>query len=147
MVTSANGRGTMVAMSWRGDGILLDLSDHDRQGSALVWMGQAPGQQLVEHDRGGVHVGRGRDLTPFGLFGRHIDRRAHDLASLRGQALASAGHLGEAEVGDLELPLLREQQVLRLHVAVQHPLLVGVVQAGTGRHRHGTGGLLRKALL
>ena len=59
-------------------------------------------QHLVEDGAQGIHVGRRADSLDLTrrLLGRHVARRAHDLAALR---LPRFGVelLGQAEVGDL----------------------------------------------
>ena len=46
---------------------------------------------------------------------------------------------GDTEVGDLQHAVRPEEDVLRLHVAVQDPVAVGAAQARTRHHRDGTG--------
>jgi hypothetical protein len=77
-----------------------------------------------------------------GLFRRHVVRRADDHAGLR-QLRAGLPDLGDAEVENLDevrvaLPLDQED-VLRLHVAVHDPLVVGRRQraADLGKDVHG----------
>ena len=78
--------------------------------------GPVPGQALERHHAERVDVGCGRRGGAAGLLGREVLRRAHHLAG-GGQAEAVGG-AGDAEVGDLHLPVGRDQQVGRLHVAV-----------------------------
>ena len=70
---------------------------------------------------------RGVDPDALGLLGREVGGRAHDRAGL-GQALLGVDGPGDAEVGDLHLALVGDQHVARLHVAVDHPVLVGVAE-------------------
>ena len=74
------------------------------------------GEQLVEQHAGGVHVrGRGRGLAR-GLLGGEVLGGAehHPRAGERGVS----GPVGDAEVGDLDLPVWADQDVARLDVAV-----------------------------
>ena len=65
-----------------------------------------------------------------GLLGAHVAERADDVAGERDAAVVLNPR--EAEVGDPELALQVEQQVRRLHVAVDDAVVVGVLQ-GFGR--------------
>ena len=62
----------------------------------------------------------------------HVVPRPHDglgqVVSASSEGLRALAQPGQAEVGDLEVPGLRQQQVLRLDVAVQDAAAVGVVQ-------------------
>ncbi len=116
------------------DGVFVDVAVHDGQRTALLGEGKPTTQQLVEHHPGGVDVGRWAQVEALGLLGRHVRRRAEDLAGLGGQGLAAADHPGDAEVGDLEHAFSREEEVLGLHVPVQHAVLVGVLEPIGGGH-------------
>ena len=84
--------------------------------------GSVPGEQLVEHDPDRVEVGARVDRVALRLLGREVLRGAHDRAGL--------GHVGRAgardpEVGDLGAPLVVDDHVVRLDVAVHDPAPVG----------------------
>ncbi len=65
----------------------------------------------------------------FHLLGGHVVRRAHHHVGLGEHRLRLRAHdLGKAEVGDLHPSLPVHQDVLRLDVAVDHALAVGVLQ-------------------
>ena len=64
------------------------------------------------------------ELVAHGLLGRHVGRRAEQGAGL-GQV--GVGELRDPEVGDLDPVFLVQDQVLRLDVAVDDALAVGVV--------------------
>jgi hypothetical protein len=86
------------------------------------------GEHLVEHAAERVDVGGRPDLVPRRLLGGHVHRRPDRHARLR--ELLTGGIVGrarDAEVGD-ERVLAREEDVLRLDVAVDDPLLVRVVE-------------------
>ena len=113
--------------------------------------GRAPGQELVEHDPGGVHVARGAAGAGADELGRHVVGRAGDGGGEARGVLQQPRH---AEVAQLEAALAvlappgAQEHVVRLDVAVQHALAVGVVQGlqdergGGGR----PGGLQRPVL-
>jgi hypothetical protein len=67
-----------------------------------------------------------RDLSASSLLGRHVERRADDIAAGR-QALLSF-EVSEAEVEDAQVAHAVEDQVRWLDVAVDHALRVGVLQ-------------------
>ncbi len=72
--------------------------------------------ELHEQHRDGEDVGGGRELLAFHLFGRHVTRRPEDAVTARRR-----GHGGrDAEVDDLDLPLLVDHHVARRHVPVHH---------------------------
>ncbi len=63
------------------------------------------------------------------LLGRHVVRRAHHLRGSReGRRRPHPGQFGQAEVRDLDLPVVIEQDVAGLDVAVHDALFVGVLQ-------------------
>lgn len=98
--------------------------------------GRFAGQQLVQDRAQPVDVGGHADAVRprVELFGRHVAGRAGDLVRIDG---APALHVpGQAEVGDLRLPVLADQHVARLQVQVQHAQAVRVVQClGDGTHQ------------
>ena len=71
-----------------------------------------------------------RESTPsLRLLGREVGGGAHDRTGL-GQALLGVHGPGDAEVGDLDVPVRRDQHVPRLHVAVDHAVPVREGQCG-----------------
>ena len=93
------------------------------------------GEQFVEQHAQRVDVAAGVDVQAahLGLLGAHVQRRADHLAEageerLLGQLLTDG--LGDAEVDDLghrHAVVQRDQDVGRLEVAVDDPLLMGVL--------------------
>ena len=90
---------------------------------------QLAGQQLVEDHAEAVDVGAAVDLVRLaaGLLGAHVGGRAQHLALERHRDLARVA-LGQAEVHDVRAARRRRHDVRRLDVAMDHALLVGVVQ-------------------
>ena len=88
--------------------------------------GRLSGEHLVEHDPERVDVGLAGDLAPERLFGRHVVRRAEHAAG-GGEALGLQ-RAGDAEVGDLGAAVAVDQDVLRLHVAMDELVLVGALE-------------------
>jgi hypothetical protein len=90
-----------------------------------------PSAELVEHDPGGVQVAPSVDLARRHLLGRHVLRSADRRAGL-GRGLSRrrriVGQAGDAEVGDLYRALVREEHVLRFHVAVDDGVPVRIVE-------------------
>ena len=85
-------------------------------------------QERIENGAQPVDVGRRRDraATAQRLLRGHVGGRSHDRAGL-GQLDALVKPLGQAEVRDVRLALLVQQDVGRLEVAVQDSPLVGVL--------------------
>ena len=96
------------------------------QGVAVVGLECRPaGEQLVEGETQGVDVGTGV-AAAVESFGGHVADRPHDIAGAR--QIAVAVDLGQAEVGDPDRAVDIEQEVRRLDVAVQDPVLMGVIE-------------------
>jgi hypothetical protein len=101
---------------------------HDHHRRVLVQVGVAAGEQLVGDDAHRVEVTAVVDLHAERLLGRHIAGRAHEHAG--GGELAVGLLLGDAEVRELHQALARHEQVGRLDVAVDDPLVMGVAEPG-----------------
>ena len=85
---------------------------------------ELPGQQLVGHDPQRVEVApRIRGLAAD-LLGGQVLHGPGDGAGLRHAAVRVGPR--EAEVGDLHDPVLRDEEVLGLHVAMDEPLVMRV---------------------
>src|SRR5437868_78321 len=65
-------------------------------------------------------------LATLETFRRHVTQRADEVAG--GRQVISAFDLGQSEIGDPDDPMLIEQQIARLDVAVQDSLSMGVSQ-------------------
>ena len=98
----------------RRDDARLDLLERVEIGvhaeEALV------GRQLPEHDAEREDVGGAIDLGPAHLLGRHIGELALERA--RARRRQAIGDLGDAEVDDLGVALVRQEEVVRRDVAV-----------------------------
>ena len=85
-------------------------------------------ERLVDHEPERVRVGRGGDVLPACLFGRHVRQRPDDVAGPRHGVVV--GQARDAEVGELRGGAvgggLGADDVRRLHVAVDDPPRVGV---------------------
>jgi hypothetical protein len=107
----------------------------DERDRVVAVEGQAAGDDLVEQHAGGVEVGAGVDLQAEGLLGAHVLRGAehHAGAGHLLERTVAADDLGDAEVDQLEhlaaLVVAGDEDVLRLEVAVDHALAVGVLEA------------------
>jgi hypothetical protein len=108
----------------------------------LIGLGEeAPRREhLPEHDRERVHVGPTIDLAPARLLRRHVAELALERAR-RGPV--DGVDLGDAEVDELHVALVREEHVVGAHVAMHHAEratlivadLVGGVEARGDLHR------------
>ena len=82
-----------------------------------------PGQQLVEQQPGGEHVGRLGAFPPFDVFGCHVRRRAHErlaVTALRFNARS------DAEIHHARHVRAVEQDVVRFEIAVNDACCVRV---------------------
>ena len=89
-------------------------------------------EHLVEHHAERVDVGLRPDAATARLLGREVLRGADDRADLGHLRVAG---VGDAEVGDLDAAVVADEHVVRLDVAVDDAVLVGVAQAGEHLHR------------
>jgi len=92
-------------------------------------------EQLVEHGAERVDVGRGGHVLAEGLLRGEVGRGAQN-----GADLSECGRLRrtrDPEVGDLERAVAPQQEVLRLHVAVDEPRLVRVLEPVAGLEPEG----------
>src|SRR5262249_44406809 len=92
--------------------------------------GAVAGEELEQQGAERVDVGAGVDVAPaFDLLGRHVGRRAQDHPTGVDGADVDEG-AGDAEVGDDDAAVLREQDVIGLEVTVDHGGRVGGGEAG-----------------
>jgi hypothetical protein len=114
----------------------LDVADL-LQGGEIRLADEQPlhGEQLVQADAHGEHVAAAVDLQASHLLGGHVPELALEDPRLGLRALARG--LGDAEVDELHVAVVRDEDVLRRHVAVHQLegatrgvlLVVGVVEA------------------
>src|SRR5690606_31442750 len=83
---------------------------------------------FVGDDSERVDVGAGGGRMPAGLFRREVLHGAHHLSG--GGEWHLVGDAGDAEVGDLDVAVRRDQQVSGLDVPVHQTSGVGGVQGG-----------------
>ena len=100
---------------------------HRLRGDAVALERAAAGQQLEGDDAERVEIARRRRPLALRLLGREIRRGAEHRARLRERAEPRGAR--DAEVGDVHLPVAVEQEVRRLHVAVDDALAVSRVES------------------
>ena len=118
--------GRTVPADGRGGIVVGDLPD---QGVAVAPLEGGPErQQFVERRPERIDVAAVIDDPAPGedLLGAGVAQRAEQLPGDREPGIP--GDLGQAEVGDPELPAEVQQQVARLDVAVHDPRLMGVLE-------------------
>ncbi len=98
---------------------------HDGQGVALE--GVMPGQQLIHHRAQGKYVALAVEGMFACLLRRHVKRRPDISRELRLHDVAAIDH-GDAEVSQLDVAVLGQQDVARLDVAMNDALAMGVVE-------------------
>lgn len=91
--------------------------------------GEAPCRRLVKREREAVDVGRRRWRRSLEDFRREVRCGAEDFAGVVGGHRAGNG-LCHAEVGDLHDPVVVDEDVLGLDVAMDHSLVMGLGQRG-----------------
>src|SRR5699024_10852745 len=97
------------------------------------------GEQLVQHEAGGIHVTAGVGNASFNLLRGQVGDRAVEDSVVGGRRLRGAG-AGETEVSDLHLPVVGDEDVLRFDVAVDVAGVVRDRQAGQDRLHEIEGG-------
>ena len=112
---------------WLADGgggrrVFVEALEGDGRGR--IGLERTPsGQHLEEDDPEGVDVGRAGDLVTACLFGAEVVDGPEGRARDRHRRLGDGP--GDAEVGDLHVPAVGDEDVARLHVAVDDSLAVG----------------------
>ena len=89
-----------------------------------------PSHQRVHHRAQTVQIGPRVHRPPVGLLGGHVFRRPQHVAGAREPAVAEEP--GDAEIGELDAAVGRQQQIARLDVAVDDAAIVGVAQRPAG---------------
>ncbi len=107
-----------------GDRVVA-VREEDLGRAGGVGVGASASQQGVVGRPQGVEVAPGIDRLPLALLGAHVGRRAEDLAGGGEGLFEPVGELGQTEIGQLDRPLVRHQDVGGLDVAVDH---AGVVR-------------------
>ena len=90
-----------------------------------------PGEHLVQHTAEGVDVGPRIDVTfAERLLGAHVGDRSNRHSRLRHRVRRSGARAGarDAEVGEQRMSTAGNENVLRLHIAMNDALLVGGLQ-------------------
>jgi len=114
-------------------------------GDVGVVEGEVSGEEDEEDDAAGPRVGLG---PVVGLAAEHLGRRVCRGAAGRVEAAVVAERVrerGEAEVGDLEVAVAVEEDVLRLDVAVRDAARVAVGERGDELHEDAARGVLGEA--
>ena len=85
------------------------------------------GRELPEHDAEREDVGRAIDLGAAHLLGRHVRELALERA--RARRREPVGDLGDAEVDDLRVAVVGDEEVVRRDVAVDEAEELAVLAA------------------
>ena len=97
---------------------------------------RAPGQQLVGEDAGGVDVAAGTGVAVTDLLGGEVGRGSQNDAG--GGDSGGGDGANQPEIGDLDVALVGDQDVLGLDVAVHQarPMRGGQPAQHRAQHRH-----------
>ncbi len=106
---------------------MKEFVDHLSQGSLRVR--RFPGQQLIQNEPQAINVRLGGQRLVADLFRGHVHGRAKHL-SRPGLPAVSFQDLGDAKIGEIGVAVLVQQDVGRLDIPVDHPLLVSHGQTG-----------------
>ena len=112
------------------------MSESPTKGGAVRQGRKEYGSESVDIRKGGDRRGLARRL-----LGRHVRRSAQHAAG-DGHALFPLDPLGQAEVGDVRVALVIQEDIRRFQIAVKDAALVGVVD-GIGDLRNDPRGLAR----
>ena len=122
-------------------GFRLADGPHDRlERVGLHFVGAPARQQLVEKDAQGVDVAGGRDRLALDLLRARVLGRHHREHGGGGRQVgidAGGEQLGDAEVQQLRHAVTVHQHVRRLDVAVDHQVLMGVLDGAAHRPEQG----------
>ncbi len=99
--------------------VLVLVNDVERR---FAGEGRPPGEHHVHHRAERVEIAPPGDPPPLPLLGRHVLGRADDAAGDR--QLRAGKDLRDAEVGELDVAVGRQQQVRRLEIAVDDPRIM-----------------------
>ena len=97
---------------------------------AVALEGFLAGDHFVQGDAERIDIGAGVELLALDLFGRHVVKRADDVAGFGEGAVG--GHAGDAEVHQLDAAVGRKHDVGRLDVAMDDAARMGVGEGGEG---------------
>jgi hypothetical protein len=112
---------------------LLDVL-HRNGDEVLAWEGQLAGEQLVEDDAEGVDVRMRVDGLAARLLRSDVVGGPEDGSGLS-HAVLDVERAGDPEVRHLGVPVAVQKDVLRFHVAVNEPALMGERKAASNLER------------
>ena len=127
ITAASSAGGTPTTMSWGGCGSRCEPGQSE--GRLVVGPERRlAAERLVEHGPEGVDVGAGVDRAALDLLRGQVLHRAEQLR--RAGQVGLVEDLGDAEVGDEDPAVVGQQDVRRLHVAVDDARLVGAREGG-----------------
>src|ERR1035437_4240210 len=104
---------------------MQDRIGHGILSGAFKW--PAAGQHFVTNDTQGENAGNRGNRLHFDLLGRHIEKR-----SLASRRAAGFNTMSDSEIDDLDRVILQHEDVARLDVAMDEPLLMSRLQSAAG---------------
>ncbi len=109
------------------DGGLLHTLIHELPGG-FTTKGNLAGHHFIKDDSERIDIGATVDALAFHLFGRHIARSADNSARAGHAHLRGFERSGEAEIGDVDLIVLADKNVVRLEVTMDDAFGVSSVE-------------------
>jgi hypothetical protein len=93
------------------------------RGEVISLKGQPAGKHFIQHEPEAVDIAAGIGATALDLLGSQVCGGAHDR---RGDGPGERRRAGDAEIDEFRMPVIVDQDVLRLHVGVDEAVAVGV---------------------
>ena len=118
---------------------------HADLGERVPGEGQLPGHDVIEHGAQREDVAAGVEFVAAYLLGAHVEHRSHEHPVLGDAALA--GGARDAEVEELQVAVVLQQDVRRLEVAVDQLSLVDDLERGAQLQRDAQALLVAEGLV
>ena len=126
-ITFTSAVGSVARRRARSVGVTLQSGER-RVGVGLAEERHTPGEAFVEHETERVEIGASVELLAAHLLGGQVLRGAHHDVVAREVGVGRLQALGDPEVGEQHPAVGGDHDVARLHVAMDEPGFVGVIE-------------------